>query len=61
MACCVGMDELIERGYAQIDTQEHGTSKPTITFGDLYYKSCMQVEVNFCPFCGAQYPRVIQS
>ena len=59
MTCCDRMDELIEAGYAQLDPTKHETSKPLITFADAAFKNSSELEVNFCPFCGAQYPRLI--
>jgi len=59
MTCCDRMDELIEAGYAYLDPAKHGTSKPLITFADTAFKNSAELEVNFCPFCGAKYPRLV--
>lgn len=59
MTCCDGMDKLIEAGYAQLDPTKHETSKPLLTFADAAFKNSSELEVNFCPFCGAKYPRLV--
>ncbi len=53
------MGELIEAGYAQLDPTKHETSKPLITFADDAFKNSAELEVDFCPFCGAKYPRLV--